>query len=185
MMRCGSIHRQPATSEHDSVVHRSTPVAALTPLDCHRVFGRDRLSTVGTEDHCFSQRRSRVINQPAEFAGRGIAHLYSAPRHTGCNRRVRTEPSGLRQSNLNRVRREQKDASIILAKAERDLNRITCPFADACVDAVTTEVLQYLHGQALKLSPLVFGRKLLIRVIVMQLALLDVAFAVNDRRSLA
>ncbi len=181
-----SVNRQPATSEYDVVVHRGTPMAALTPVDCHRVFGRDSFATVAAQGHCFSRRRSRVINQRTEFAGRGIAHRNSAPGHTGRNRCVRPQPSGFRQSNLNRVWREQKDTSIILAKAERDLNRITRPFAAACVDASIIEVPQHLNGQALKLSPLVFRRKLLVGTIVMQrLVLLDVAAAANDRRDQA
>lgn len=66
----------------------------------------------------------------------------------------------------------------MLAKAERDLNRITRPLTAAGVDAMIIKVRQYLHGQALKLSQLFFGRKQLIRAILMQrLVLPDVAAA--------
>lgn len=159
-------------------------MAAETPVDCHRVFRWDSFAAVATQDHCFSQRRARVIDQCADIDDRSVVHLDSAPEHTGCNGSVRTKPHRFGQAKLNHVRREKKNASIIFAEAESDLNRITRPFAGACIDALIVKVPQYVRSQALKLSSLVFGRETVVSLILMQrLVLLDVAAAANDRRS--
>jgi len=178
-----SIARRPTTSEHDLVMPFGTPMAALILVDGQRTFGRDSTAAVAADDHRFSQRRPRFIDKHAEAVGRRfVVQLNPTPEHAGCSGGVRTDPVGLRQSNLDCVWREKKDAPIIIAEAERDLNRVACPFAVARIDDLISEMRRYLRGQALELATFVFRWEELVRIMLMQRsALQDSATAVNHR----